>query len=107
MFSVELGGFDTHTNQIDPQAVLLPQLDTAVGAFLDAISHTKRGRDTVVVYTEFGRRVAPNASAGTDHGRANPQRRLRALPGHHAPRMLAPRLPPSALHLHPPTSGRS
>jgi uncharacterized protein (DUF1501 family) len=72
VFSVELGGFDTHTNQLDTQGELLPQLDTAVGAFLDAISHTQRGRDTVVaVYTEFGRRVAANASAGTDHGWAN------------------------------------
>jgi len=72
VFSVELGGFDTHTDQVDTQAALLPQLDTAVGAFLDAISSTKRGKETVVlVYTEFGRRVSSNASAGTDHGWAN------------------------------------
>ncbi len=72
VYSVELGGFDTHTNQLVTQAELLPQLDTAVGAFLDAIAHTARGRDTVVaVYTEFGRRVVANASAGTDHGWAN------------------------------------
>jgi uncharacterized protein (DUF1501 family) len=72
VFSVELGGFDTHTDQINTQDALLPQLDTAVGAFLDAISTTKRGKDTVVVvYTEFGRRVGANASAGTDHGWAN------------------------------------
>jgi uncharacterized protein (DUF1501 family) len=72
VFSVELGGFDTHTEQVTTQAALLPQLDTAVGAFLDAISSTKRGRQTVVlVYTEFGRRVVANASAGTDHGWAN------------------------------------
>lgn len=72
VFSVELGGFDTHTNQVDTQAALLPELDTAVGAFLDAVSGTKRGRETVVaIYTEFGRRVGANASAGTDHGWAN------------------------------------
>jgi uncharacterized protein (DUF1501 family) len=72
VFSVELGGFDTHTDQVTTQAALLPQLDTAVGAFLDAISSTKRGRETVVlVYTEFGRRVSANASVGTDHGWAN------------------------------------
>jgi uncharacterized protein (DUF1501 family) len=72
VFSVELGGFDTHTDQVATQAELLPQLDTAVGAFLDAIGHTKRGKETVVlVYTEFGRRVSANASAGTDHGWAN------------------------------------
>jgi uncharacterized protein (DUF1501 family) len=72
VFSVELGGFDTHTDQVNTQSVLLPQLDTAVGAFVDAISGSKRGKETVVlVYTEFGRRVAANASAGTDHGWAN------------------------------------
>ncbi len=72
VYSVELGGFDTHTEQVGTQSALLPQLDTAVGAFLDAISTTMRGKETVVVvYTEFGRRVAANASAGTDHGWAN------------------------------------
>jgi uncharacterized protein (DUF1501 family) len=72
VFSVELGGFDTHTDQVTTQAALLPQLDTAVGAFLDAISSTTRGKETVVlVYTEFGRRVSANASVGTDHGWAN------------------------------------
>ena len=72
VFSVELGGFDTHTDQVNTQAALLPQVDTAVGAFLDAISTSKRGKETVVlVYTEFGRRVSSNASAGTDHGWAN------------------------------------
>jgi len=72
VFSVELGGFDTHTDQVNTQSALLPQLDTAVGAFVDAISGSKRGKETVVlVYSEFGRRVAGNASAGTDHGWAN------------------------------------
>ena len=37
---------------------------------------------------------------------AQPQCRLRALPGHHAPRVLAPRLPTPSLHLHPPAPGR-
>ena len=72
VFSVELGGFDTHVDQVNTQNALLPELDTAVGAFLDAVGRTKRGRETVVVvYTEFGRRVVANASAGTDHGWAN------------------------------------
>ena len=72
VFSVELGGFDTHTNELATQTQLLGELDTGVGAFVDAISTTQRGKDTVVVvYTEFGRRVAANASEGTDHGWAN------------------------------------
>ena len=72
VYSVELGGFDTHTNELATQTQLLGELDTGVGAFLDAISHTPRGKETVVVvYTEFGRRVVANASEGTDHGWAN------------------------------------
>jgi uncharacterized protein (DUF1501 family) len=72
VFSVELGGFDTHTDQVNTQSTLLGELDTALGAFLDAIKGSKRGKETVVVaYTEFGRRVPANASAGTDHGWAN------------------------------------
>jgi len=72
VYSVELGGFDTHSNQAPTQAVLLGELDTAVTAFIDALAHDPRGRETVVVvYTEFGRRVTGNASGGSDHGWAN------------------------------------
>jgi uncharacterized protein (DUF1501 family) len=72
VYSVQLGGFDTHADQLPTQQTLLGDLDSAVSAFLDSISTTKRGRDTVVlVYTEFGRRLSANASAGTDHGWAN------------------------------------
>ena len=38
---------------------------------------------------------------------AEPQRRGRALPRHHPPRVLAPRLPSPSLHLDPPAPGRS
>ncbi len=72
VYSVELGGFDTHSAQADTQSNLLGQVDAAVPAFLHAISTHPRGQDTVVViYTEFGRRVWANASEGTDHGWAN------------------------------------
>jgi uncharacterized protein (DUF1501 family) len=69
----KLSGFDMHADQLATQQTLLGDLDSAVSAFLDSISSTKRGRDTVVLvyYTEFGRRLAANASAGTDHGWAN------------------------------------
>ncbi len=72
VYSVELGGFDTHADQEPIQSALLAQLDTAVTAFVDALRGTRRGAKTVVVvYTEFGRRVGANASGGTDHGWAN------------------------------------
>jgi len=72
VYSVELGGFDTHADQAPVQESLLAQLDTAVSAFVGALRGTKRGSRTVVlVYTEFGRRIGANASSGTDHGWAN------------------------------------
>ncbi len=72
VYSVQLGGFDTHADQLATQQDLLSELDSSVSAFLDSISTTSRGRDTVVlIYTEFGRRISANASAGTDHGWAN------------------------------------
>jgi uncharacterized protein (DUF1501 family) len=67
VYSVELDGFDTHAAQAETHAALLGELDTALGAFLDRVAGQ---RVTVLVYSEFGRRVAPNASAGTDHGGA-------------------------------------
>jgi uncharacterized protein (DUF1501 family) len=72
VYSVELGGFDTHTNQEPTQTTLLGEVDTGVSAFVDALSDDPRGQHTVVVvYTEFGRRVTGNASGGSDHGWAN------------------------------------
>jgi uncharacterized protein (DUF1501 family) len=72
VYSVELGGFDTHTNQLETQAALLGEIDAAVTAFVDAVGTSERGKGVVVVmYTEFGRCVSANASAGTDHGWAN------------------------------------
>jgi uncharacterized protein (DUF1501 family) len=72
VYSVELGGFDTHTDQAATQQTLLAELDAGVTAFVDSLSDDPAGQDTVVlVYTEFGRRVTGNASAGSDHGWAN------------------------------------
>ena len=73
VYSVSLGGFDTHANERGTQQRLLGELDAAVAGFLDTIGRGPRGADVVVaVYSEFGRRVAANASDGTDHGTAGP-----------------------------------
>ncbi|MFI9382338.1 DUF1501 domain-containing protein [Kutzneria sp. NPDC052558] len=68
-YSVSLGGFDTHADEKSTQQRLLTELDQALSAFVDRM----RGKQVVVlVYSEFGRRVAANASDGTDHGTAGP-----------------------------------
>jgi uncharacterized protein (DUF1501 family) len=73
VYCVSLGGFDTHADERATQQRLLTQLDSAVAAFLDRMASTDRGRKVVLAaYSEFGRRVAANASHGTDHGTSGP-----------------------------------
>lgn len=64
-----LGSFDTHAGQRSDQDKLLGEMAEALKAFY-ADMETQGLADNVVVmgFSEFGRRVAENASAGTDHG---------------------------------------
>jgi uncharacterized protein (DUF1501 family) len=73
VYNVSLNGFDTHANEKQTQARLLTQVDQAVSGFVGGLEHDEHGQGAVVVvYSEFGRRVAANASGGTDHGSAAP-----------------------------------
>lgn len=73
VYAVSLGGFDTHADEKGTQSRLLGELDSAVAGFLAGMAKDPRGAKVVVaVYSEFGRRVAANASQGTDHGTAGP-----------------------------------
>lgn len=73
VYMVTLGGFDTHANERDDHQRLLTALDSALAPFLKQMRRSARGRNVVVmVYSEFGRRVAANASQGTDHGTSGP-----------------------------------
>jgi uncharacterized protein (DUF1501 family) len=71
--TVDLGGWDTHEYQGERSeghfANLLAQLSGGLTAFykdLDKAGLTRRL--SVVVMSEFGRRLSENASRGTDHG---------------------------------------
>ncbi|MDG2148443.1 MAG: DUF1501 domain-containing protein [Planctomycetota bacterium] len=73
VFTVNMSGFDTHSKQAARQAKLLNELDGALSAFLADIEKQNSENDVVVlVHSEFGRRVTPNGSGGTDHGTAGP-----------------------------------
>jgi uncharacterized protein (DUF1501 family) len=73
VYSVSLGGFDTHSDERGTQERLLAELDAALSSFHQRLSSSERGRQVVtMIYSEFGRRVLANASAGTDHGTAGP-----------------------------------
>jgi uncharacterized protein (DUF1501 family) len=73
VYSVSLGGFDTHADEKDAQKAALGVVDTALTGFLKEMSTDPHGRKVVLMmYSEFGRRVQANASQGTDHGTAGP-----------------------------------
>jgi uncharacterized protein (DUF1501 family) len=65
-------GYDTHANQLETHANLLEQLSSAFAAFRkDLAAQGVADQVVVMVFSEFGRRVDENASAGTDHGAAS------------------------------------
>ncbi len=73
VISLELGGFDTHENQRTRYDAQMRRLDAGLGAFFDDLQGTPaQARVLVALFSEFGRRVAQNASGGTDHGTAGP-----------------------------------
>lgn len=63
------GLFDTHDNQGPTLDALLTEVSFALSAFqLDVEQRGLADRVLVFVWSEFGRRLKANASAGTDHG---------------------------------------
>lgn len=66
-------GYDTHSQQAAAHASLLTELGDSLQAFhTDLVARGQADRTTVLVFSEFGRRVRENASQGTDHGAAAP-----------------------------------
>lgn len=72
VYYTALNGFDTHKNQTTLHQKQLTILNDAVYSFYkDMKKHNLLQRVTVVVFSEFGRRVKENGT-GTDHGTAGP-----------------------------------
>lgn len=73
IYYVQMGSFDTHANQLNQHFSLHRELSQSLNAFLSDLDRTGHGdRVTILVFSEFGRRLKENASAGTDHGTAAP-----------------------------------
>ena len=73
IYYLNFGGFDTHTNQEGSHNRLSSEWSDALHAFIqDMKRQGNNQRVTVMVFSEFGRRVKENASGGTDHGAAAP-----------------------------------
>jgi uncharacterized protein (DUF1501 family) len=67
MATADLDGWDTHESQADRLPGLLNELSKSLAAFHDHLDAIDRAA-TVVVMSEFGRRLKANESSGTDHG---------------------------------------
>ncbi|MEJ7639448.1 MAG: DUF1501 domain-containing protein [Singulisphaera sp.] len=73
IYYTQLDGFDTHADQVNRHPSLLRELGGSVKAFLDDLAKAgEADRVLLLVFSEFGRRLAENASGGTDHGTAAP-----------------------------------
>ncbi len=62
-------GYDTHVAQAGQLGGQLHSLGASLAAFAADLGPTRWAKTTVVVLSEFGRRVAENDGGGTDHGR--------------------------------------
>jgi uncharacterized protein (DUF1501 family) len=71
VFYTTQGGYDTHAGQRFTHAGLLSEFAGAVAAFFDDLKESKLAdRVTLLSFSEFGRTIKENGSAGTDHGTA-------------------------------------
>ena len=68
IFYTQYGSFDTHTDEVKLQSSLWSDISTSVAAFYQDLEEHGLGDEvTVLMFSEFGRRVLDNGT-GTDHG---------------------------------------
>jgi len=73
VYYVSLGGFDTHVGERGRHDNLMKQFAEGMQAFWKDMTEQRNDqRVLMMTFSEFGRRVAQNASGGTDHGTAAP-----------------------------------
>jgi uncharacterized protein (DUF1501 family) len=72
IFFASLGGFDTHTDELNTQQTLLAQVSQAMGAFYDAtVELGVAPQVTSFTLSDFGRTFLPASGGGTDHAWGN------------------------------------
>jgi uncharacterized protein (DUF1501 family) len=75
IFWVQTGGYDTHSTQgvqNGGYATLMSTLNDGLFAFYNDLSNQGLLSQTMILqFSEFGRRIQENGSAGTDHGAAS------------------------------------
>jgi len=71
VFYTQQTGYDTHSQQQFTHSGLLGEFAGAVAAFFADLAESKLAdRVTLLSFSEFGRTIRENGSAGTDHGTA-------------------------------------
>jgi uncharacterized protein (DUF1501 family) len=71
VFYTVQSGYDTHASQSFTHGNLLSQFSQAVASFFDDLKAAKLSdRVALLAFSEFGRTIKENGSAGTDHGTA-------------------------------------
>ena len=73
-FFASQGGYDTHSNQqnANAQPGLLADLSGAINDFYSYLAANNLSKNVAIMtYSDFGRRVQANSTAGTDHGTAS------------------------------------
>jgi uncharacterized protein (DUF1501 family) len=69
--TISVNGFDTHSEQLETHAALLADLANGLSQFWATLDGAGASERVLLATTsEFGRRVAQNASEGCDHGAA-------------------------------------
>ena len=73
IYMVNIGGFDNHSGILDRHPGLLEDVAGTVRAFYDDLKADGVDKNVVVMtFSEFGRTIKQNGSAGTDHGTLSP-----------------------------------
>jgi len=68
IFFCSMGGFDTHTNELDTHDILYPQLSPALAAFYDATQEMGMAQNvTTFTESDFSRTFQPTSGGGSDH----------------------------------------
>ena len=68
IFYTQYGSFDTHTDEVTLQKHLWEDISSSVAAFFQDLEEHQLGDEvTILMFSEFGRRVRDNGT-GTDHG---------------------------------------
>jgi len=73
VYMVSIGGFDTHSLQANSHPQLLQNVADSIKAFFDDLGMSGHDENVLAMtFSEFGRTIYENGSAGTDHGTGAP-----------------------------------